>query len=315
MEVEGEWKRQEVPLHFRLGDRTVFSIRLTLFVGNGFLKKETSTDSIPSYKTVRGKLSVDGYLVRSEMIKNRMPKLSLNEGWLRFIPRMYDRYYIDLSGTFQEYTEKFSKKSLSTLKRKMKRFKDHSGGEIDWRTYQHPDQMEEFHRTARKISEITYQERLLDAGLPDEESFKDKMLFLSQKDRVRGYLLFYQEIPISYLYCPVYDGKMVYQYLGYDPRYAKWSPGTILQWLALEKIFSERKFTIFDFTEGENEHKRFFGTHSIFCGDVYFLPPGLGNYFWIVCLIGNDHISAKTGMLLEKLHLKKVARAFMRRSA
>jgi len=51
--------------------------------------------------------------------------------------------------------------------------------------------------------------------------------------------------------------------------------GSVLQWLALESLFGERRFRYFDFTEGESKHKRFFATHHYNCANIALLKPTL----------------------------------------
>ena len=46
----------------------------------------------------------------------------------------------------------------------------------------------------------------------------------------------------------VREGIVDYAYLGYDPDYLHLSVGTVLQWLALDSLFAERRFRFFDFT-------------------------------------------------------------------
>ena len=41
------------------------------------------------------------------------------------------------------------------------------------------------------------------------------------------------------------------------------SPGTVLQYLALESIFDEKVNSYFDFGEGEGDHKKMFATNFI----------------------------------------------------
>src|SRR5512139_3024605 len=103
------------------------------------------------------------------------------------------------------------------------------------------------------------------------------MQALAEAGQVRAYLLFDNDRPVAYLYCPASKGVLLYQYLGYDPEYSSWSVGTILQWLALEQLFGERTYELFDFTEGQSDQKRQFSTHSVRCANVYFLRRTLVN--------------------------------------
>jgi CelD/BcsL family acetyltransferase involved in cellulose biosynthesis len=211
---------------------------------------------------------------------------------------------VDLAQSFEAYKAKFSSKTRSTIKRKVKRFAEHCGGAIDMRVYRFRHEIDEFFYAARSVSARTYQERLLDAGLPDTDEFRQRLRELAASDRVRGYILFCAGRPVSYLHCPVHDGVLVYQHLGYDADYAEWSVGTILQWCAFERIFAEGQFRMFDFTEGQSEHKRLFATGSIPCANVYFLRNTFRNRSLMQCQHAFSRFSMRAGDVLERLGLK-----------
>ena len=114
---------------------------------------------------------------------------------------------------------------------------------------------------------------------------------LLNRGMVRGFILFHQDQPVSYLYCPVSNGVLIYAFLGYDPGYMNFSVGTVLQWLALEHLFEESLFRFFDFTEGQSEHKKLFATHSVQCANVFFLRSNLRNKFLLHSQRAFDHFS------------------------
>ena len=126
--------------------------------------------------------------------------------------------------------------------------------------------MDEFHRLAFEVSEKTYQSRLLSSGLPGVDRFRARVDAL----RTRGYVLWHAGKPVAYLFCPARDGNLLYEHVGYDPEYQRWSPGSVLQALALESLFAEGRFRTFDFTEGDGDHKRFFANRSVPCADLYY---------------------------------------------
>jgi CelD/BcsL family acetyltransferase involved in cellulose biosynthesis len=255
----------------------------------------------------------DGILLRSHPIPEKLPRIGRARNRLRYVPSQYERRYIDLDGTFDEYLKRFSSKSRSTLRRKVRKFAKLCGGEPTWRTYRTPKEMEEFYRLAREVSRRTYQERLLDAGLPETDEFKEEMLQAADRDGARAYLLFHEERPVAYLHCPIHDGVVFYGYLGYDPEYAKWSPGTVLQHLALEKLFTEADLTMFDFTEGEGAHKSFFSTHSVLCADIYYLKRSLRNRCLVRLHTLLDAFSRALVRLLDRLGLKERIKRLIRR--
>src|SRR5207302_1769781 len=90
---------------------------------------------------------------------------------IRYVPGRIVRHYLDLSGTFDAYLAKFSSKTRSTLKKKVRRFAERSGGTIDWREYRTAAEARQFHQLARVVAEKTYQEHLLDAALPADDAF------------------------------------------------------------------------------------------------------------------------------------------------
>jgi CelD/BcsL family acetyltransferase involved in cellulose biosynthesis len=95
---------------------------------------------------------------------------------------------------------------------------------------------------------------------------------LATADQVRGYLLFLDDVAMSYMLCPAVDQRLNYSYLGFRPEYADHSPGTVLQFLAVESMFTEQRFRLLDLGEGgKGQHKRIFATHTVECANVLYL--------------------------------------------
>jgi CelD/BcsL family acetyltransferase involved in cellulose biosynthesis len=211
-----------------------------------------------------------GFLFRSLPVSTPVPRYAVTRNAVRYVPQQFNRQSIDLTMGYEAYLRTFSSKTRSTLQRKVRRFADLPGG-MEFRVYRSPEELGEFHAAARSVSALTYQERLYGAAIPDGAEFIAEMRRLATADSVRGYLLFLGGKPVSYLYCPIDRKRLIYAFLGYDPHYAKHSPGTVLQMLALSDIFGEQRFAQFDFTEGEGEHKRLFSTYSVPSANVYFL--------------------------------------------
>ena len=198
----------------------------------------------------------------------------------------------------------------------MKKFGEFCGGQLDWREFRKNEDMDEFYENAREVSKKTYQERLLDAGLPDEEEFRQEMHALASQDRARGYILFCAAKPIAYLFCSMREGGiLIYRYLGYDPEFQSWSPGTMLNYVVLETLFNEGGFRMFDFTEGEGTHKRFFSTGSTRCADVYHFRRTAKNYLILYLHNAADFVSTSAVRVLDKLGLKARLKKFFRSTA
>ncbi len=262
-----------VALPLRIGTRTLARIRRRLIRVPVSLEQGLRGEAPPLPPLDEG---ADGYLVMA-LPAAACSALEKQSGLRAFVRQSYRRSYASLEGGFDAYLGRFSPKTRSTLKRKIRKLAEASGGQLDIRCYSTPDEAEVFHRLARGLSARTYQEQLLDYGLPAGEQALAEMRALAARDAMRGWLLFLEGRPISYLYAPADGGTLAYAYLGYDPDYAHLSPGTVLQLEAMRMLMEEGRFRLFDFTEGESRHKQQFETGGIECVDLLLLRPTLGN--------------------------------------
>ncbi len=317
-----EFERRVVRLPYRLGEVALCEVPFRMWVWSGHFtvvagdgsahpaeapRRFLSPDMLPN-----GRFDADGLAFPSYPTDEPLPRVALRDGFIRLVRAQYRRFVVDLTGTFEDYESRFSAKTRATLRRKVRRFADLSGGSLKWRVYRTPEEAEDFHATARLVSSTTYQEKLLGAGLPDSEAFRAETKRLARRGAMRGYVLFHGDRPVAYVYCPIVDCAVIYQYVGYDPEYREHSPGTVLQYLLLQSLFRERRFTLFDFTEGEGAHKELFSTGSVRCADLYFFRPSPKN----VALIGLEAALASASRsavaLLKTLHLHRTVKALIR---
>jgi hypothetical protein len=301
------WEKTSIPIKFSLGEFTILKVNLHLCLAKYYFMdiKEgvpTPPGILPS--------EISGFYFPSYPLANRLKRIKFSSKYIRYISKQYRRFYIDMSLNYSEYLSKFSSKSRSTIRRKVVKFKKESGGLIDFREYKNPDEMRAFYPIALSISKRTYQEKLLGAGLPEDQSFQTEMFRLSENQAVRGYILFLNGIPVAYLYCPVINGCFVYNYLGYDPGFSKLSPGNVLQINVIKHLLSEGGHRAFDFTEGEGQHKKHFSTDYQFCGDVFFLEKRL--FFLIFFHTFSICCSRFIVSMLDYFGLKKKIKNFFR---
>ncbi len=311
------WTVRRQPLRFQFSDVTLLSLSIPLQMRSVALTEVQAAvgEPTPPKDPLLGEC--EGFMLRALPVAQPLRAgLSRADGFLRYVLLSYRHYFIDMSGDFESYRQKFSGKTRSTLDRKVRKFAEHCAGGMRWVCYRTPDELMQFMPLARSVSRLSYQERLLDAGLPDSEEFLASALAAAAENRVRAYLLFHDERPVSYLYCPIEnDGVVIYSYLGYDPAYQRHSVGTVLQWLALEQLFSEQRYRFFDFTEGESDHKRLFATDSRECANILFVKDrfpyalSIRAHWWLA------RLSAGVGEVLGRLGLKAHVRKLLRRAA
>lgn len=306
------WEPAPFVLSYRIGEITLFRRRFRGFalLEHFFDLTDDPGEPRPPFERLGRDLEV--IVTRSHPVRGALPAVSARDGVLRYVFGRYARFHADLGGDLDGYLAKFSAKSRNTLRRKVRRFFD-SGPGCEMRVYQRPGEMAEFHRLARDVSALTYQEKLLDAGIPVEPGFLDELNDLAAADAVRAYVLFLHGKAIAYLCCPIVNGVLLYSYLGYDPKHAELSPGTVLQYLVFESLFEEKRFRAFDFTEGQGEHKRFFGTRATACADICYFRDSPSARFWVGLHRAFDRGSIATAALLDRLGLKARLKRLLRR--
>jgi CelD/BcsL family acetyltransferase involved in cellulose biosynthesis len=263
-----------VELRFQIGARTLFSLsrrlqRVPLSLA------DVLAGTAPALPPLdRG---AEGYSVTSVPL-GRVESLAAQHPELRaFVRQEYERSYVDLAQPFDDYWSAFSGKTRSTLKRKRRKLEEASGGALDVRFFHAPGDVDAFYRDARTVSAKTYQERLMGSGFPEGEEAAARLRQLAASDALRGWILYLEGAPVSYLYAPGEGDVLIYSHLGYDPDHAALSPGTVLQVEALTQIMGRDRFTLFDFTEGDGQHKRLFASASVPCADLLLLRPTLAN--------------------------------------
>jgi CelD/BcsL family acetyltransferase involved in cellulose biosynthesis len=305
------WNFRPVPFKYKLGDLNIFSVSLKLQFRAASVFDSKSLN-IDNFSKEPAEPNSQGFLIRGIPIDSNLDPIVRHGRYLCYAPLQYKHCYIDLSISHDEYQKKFSSKTRSTLTRKLKKFAEHCGNETRWATYRQPEEMRDFLAAARQVSKLTYQERLLDAGIPNSHEFTLEAERLAGQDSVRAYILFDRDRPVAYLYCPVKEGILIYAYLGYDPSYLKLSVGTILQSLAIEQLFNERRFRYFDFTEGQSDHKRLFATHQRLCANVYWIKATVFNTLVVYTHHWMNGFSNWLGRLLEERGLKSKIKRLLR---
>jgi CelD/BcsL family acetyltransferase involved in cellulose biosynthesis len=310
IEEPQEWRFNKVPFRIQLGELTVACAFLDL------ASRTASLGEVPlrlgQAPAAPAQPGADGYMVWSYPIDEALRAFARHATGLVYVTEKHARYGIDMAGGFDGYMAKFSAKSRSTLKRKLRKFAEISGGEIDWRQYRTPAEVEAFRALAQPLSRKTYQHRLFDTGLPDDPEFCALSRRKAASDEARAYLLFVNDVPVSYLYCHIEGGVVSYDHVGYDQRLASLSPGTVLQVLALQALFDEARYSYFDFLGGEGEHKKFLATSSQLCANIVVLRPHLWPLLVAACHFAGDRLSGAAGAALERAGLKARIRRFIR---
>jgi CelD/BcsL family acetyltransferase involved in cellulose biosynthesis len=242
----------------------------------------------------------------------RAPTISLLSSAIRYIPAQYEHLYVELNGSFQQYLQKSSSKTRWTFRKKLKRFRQYAG-EKPFREYRELHEMQEFYMLARAVSEKTYQQRLLDAGIPQDKEFPLELNRRAARGGVHGYILMHANVPVAYALCYVHGDTLTLDKMGFDPQYAELHPGTVLTYLVLERLFTQSSIRILDFGGGYFEYKALFSTHSVRCADIIYLRRGLRNLSLVLVHAALGALSRTLNQVLDMLGLKARIRKWIHR--
>lgn len=293
-----------IALTFQIGARTIARVPRSLIRVPRHL-----TDVIDAVPPVLPPMTGEGYLITS------LPELLLpsmtRTGMIAFVRQRYTRFHTDFAIGRAAWSQALSGSARSTLKRKIARVTQASGGVLDIRAYRTPADFAIFHPIARRVSALTYQEKLLGSGLPAGGESLARLTDLAAADGVRGWLLFVAGAPVAYLCCTARDDSLLYTYVGHDPAYGDLSPGTVLLQAAMSAMFDDR-FARFDFTEGEGQHKRLFATRGTPCVDLLLLRPTIANHALVAALAGFDGAVARAKRAAAHPMLARVAKKMRR---
>lgn len=298
-----------LPLKFQIGARTLASIRRDLV--RVALRLDDALDGdLPDLPPLDA--ADDGYLVTSLPLHHRHALAYAAGPSIGFTRQTYVRRYADLTIGFDAYLDALSSNTRSAIKRKGKKVAAASGGTLDVRRYATPAEMRDFHDVARRLALATYQEKLMGAGLPDTTDFVQRMYAMAAEGNVRAWLLHVGGEPAAYLYCPVHDGTVIYEFVGHDPRFNDLSVGAVLQVEALRDLFADPACRRFDFTEGDGQHKRQFATGGVECCDLLLLRATPANRLAIAALAAFDGTMALAKAGVQRFGLQDLAKRVRR---
>ncbi len=137
----------DVPLNFWFGPKKIRTVKFLMEVEN--LTIDPFGTELPQTPDLtRLKANLDGVYRPSEPLSPTAPLLSITNSQIRYIESSFQRRFIDLKTDFESYMSKFSGKTRSSIKRKVRKFEEASGGKIEWSVYRSAAEMVRFHSLA-----------------------------------------------------------------------------------------------------------------------------------------------------------------------
>lgn len=184
-------------------------------------------------------------------------------------------WFMDLPSTSREILEGMSGDFRRKLKQKAKRLQA-DFGTPELRLFCSPENVEDMLRDVERIAAKSYQ-RKIGAGFHDTALTRQMILSHAGKGWLLGYVLYVRSEPIAYWVGCLYQGVFCSDYIGYDPDFGQYSPGTELEVRVFEDLCA-RKARQIDLGLGDYRWKQRLGTSLRQDADLYVFRtniPGL----------------------------------------
>jgi len=311
-----KWRPHSVNLNYYLGEIKLFQFSYKgIRYDINIFKSGTPQELRPPIEAMK-EAGVKIAFEYSRLLPEKHRKMSFKDKHLIYIESNYRHYFVNTKGDFNQYLNRFSKKTLATLKRKIKKIISANEPDQYFKIYSTPEEIEDFFEKAKAISDKSYQERLFGHGLPDTDEFKARIMQQASENMVQAFILFVKNKPAAYNLCPIYDSnKMLYDFTGYDPEYSKYSTGTILQYKIIESLFDDDRIDYYDLCTGEGQHKELYATDSKLCGNIYYFPQSPLYIIPVFIKLILDGVNCLAKSIFSRLGILERIKKWIRRKA
>ena len=180
-------------------------------------------------------------------------------------PAKQAHHRLVLPETFESVFARLSGNRKKEIRRNVKRLHAHPAGEFKIVCYRDPADMDRFFQDTEEIAKKTYQ-RGLGATIADTPQMRMRIGLAAKKGWLRGYVLYLGERPCAFWIGMLYGKTFVSEFMGFDPEFRQFSPGTVLLTQVLEKLCERAHGDVvedLDFGWGTAEYK------ELFCSETW----------------------------------------------
>jgi len=168
-----------------------------------------------------------------------------------------------LSATVDGFYQSLSPKVRKNQKWQAKKLAEQFSGDVEIRCFREVSDVEELAIVAEQLASRSYQ-RGIGAGFFDTPVARAELRLKAERGWLRGYVLYLAGKPCAFWIGDVNNGTFGSDYLGYDPAYAKHSPGMYLIMKVVEGFCDGYRDGVraIDFGPGPAQYKEILSTES-----------------------------------------------------
>jgi hypothetical protein len=185
-------------------------------------------------------------------------------------------YRMRLPPSKAEADQRRSAKTMSKIRGRERALGREVGGEVRTVEIRRPADWQPYQARIEKMMNASWQARLL-----GHRFRMDDLRAVADRGWVRSYLLLAGEEAVAFAQCYQGQQAMIYEIIGYDQRYARYSPGISLLYRMLDGLYADNPPRYLDFGEGEADYKEHLANDVISENAVLVVRrgPGLGMLF------------------------------------
>ena len=270
-------------LELKLGYLRVFrpKVRRLFFVRFGFLGnicRENLAQLVLSVKESLNSGEADvAELSRPRPLPDLDATIATQFGVLcrgHFTPENEHRW-LELPKTYEQFMQSLQRKDRHEFRRHQKKLKE-SIPNAHIRCYRHEEEVESLAHALQAISQKTYQ-HALGVGFVATEETLESLHITARQGGLRGCVLFMDDEPGAFFLARAYKHRLHGNSMGFDPKYAEYSPGLQVLMHAVEDCYSpENPLSELDLGWGDRRYKRMISNRSCKDSTVYLYAPRVG---------------------------------------
>jgi hypothetical protein len=180
-------------------------------------------------------------------------------------------HFMRIADAPEQLLSGLSSKHRKHLRNEAKKIQTDFEGRVEIRQFNEAAQLDEALEHVEAIAKTTYQ-RGLGVGFANSAEERRVLRFFGRMGWLRIYVLFFKDVPCAYSVGSVSDGVYCCDYLGFNPQWGGYSPGTFLLTHMLED-FCRAGITEVDFGPGEGMYKERFSNLEFQEASVYVFAP------------------------------------------
>ena len=185
---------------------------------------------------------------------------------------------LQFASSFNEFFSSLSRKDRHELRRHERMLHRDFPNRVSMKSMSREEDVEFLLETVDQISQKTYQ-RALGTGFTNSPEIQEQYRVAARTGTLRACLLYIRERPCAFLIGRQYKFTFFAEYTGYDPEFAKYSPGAFILMHSIRECFDLALGTIqFDLGSGDYAYKRVVCNAGWEEGNAYVYAPTLRGF-------------------------------------